>query len=55
MDSVGWQAVPSLSNLLAFWREGVWLNSTTFAPLCKLLVWQISQLEKPDPEGTPYL
>ena len=54
MDSVGWQVAPSLLNLLAFWREGVWFIGTTFAPLYKLLVGQVGQLDRPDPEGAQY-
>ena len=54
MDSLGWWVVPSSLNLMAFQREGIWLNSTAFAPLYKLLVRQVGQLDRPDPEVTQY-
>ena len=54
MDLAGWQVAPSSLNLLAFWREGVWLNSTAFTPLYEPLVGQVGQLDRPDPEATQY-
>ena len=53
MDLADWWAVPPL-NLLAFWGEGVWLNITAFAPLCKLLVEWVGQVDRPDPDATQY-
>ena len=54
MDLAGWQVL--LSSLI-FWPsggKGVCLNSSSFAPLYQLLVRQVGQLDRPDPEATQY-